>query len=72
MKAYQEQWLERLQSATRAEQVLAVCQKIVNDDTGHTDALTQALAKAFLQHSNPVIGKQVKKFYDRYGWIRSS
>ena len=51
MKLYQENWLESLQEFTTPwnkhnmdNNVLGICCKIIGDDTGHTDPLTQELA----------------------------
>lgn len=49
MKAYQERWLERLYRAKRSREVIAVCKRICEDDTGHTGALTMQLAEAYLR-----------------------
>ena len=49
MKVYQERWFNRLLAATRRRQVIAVCKQVSADDTGHTDALTQALAREYLK-----------------------
>ena len=51
MKSYQENWLESLEEfttpwnkANMENNVLGICCKIIGDDTGHTDILTQRLA----------------------------
>ena len=49
MKVYQDRWLQKLLSASSKEEVTAVCKKIVSDDTGNTNALTQTLAKEYLK-----------------------
>jgi len=48
MKVYQERWLQRLYNAKRRRQVVAVCKQINADDTGGTDALTQVIAREYL------------------------
>jgi len=49
MKQYQKKWLTRLKEAWTAPNknfiIWEVTNEIMNDDTGHTDALTQELAK---------------------------
>lgn len=52
MKVYQENWLESLNEFTTPwnksnmeNNVLGVCCNIIGDDTGHTDQLTQELAR---------------------------
>ena len=49
MKEYQKQWLKTLQEAwgspNKKSMVWNTTQSILGDDTGHTDELTQELAK---------------------------
>lgn len=45
MKTYQEQWLEEIRQRDDKQDLLIVLDKIIADDTGGTDALTQELAK---------------------------
>lgn len=45
MKKYQQLWLESLTHAQNKSEIAAICEEILDDDTGGTDALTQKLAE---------------------------
>lgn len=48
MKEYQYRWLQKLRIAKRRRDIVSVCKKINSDDSGYTDALTQAVSLAYL------------------------
>ena len=45
MNVYQQRWLDVINATDDCEVLLEICTEIINDDSGQTDQLTQALAK---------------------------
>lgn len=49
MKVYQKQWLKTLKESDSFKEIKKTLKQIKEDDTGHTDELTQLLAEYALQ-----------------------
>jgi len=45
MKRYQRSWINKIKNKKFNSDLLYVCDEIIDDDTGHTDELSQCLAK---------------------------
>lgn len=56
LKVYQEQWVVEIANRVNDTTLTEVCQKIVGDDTGGTDELSQLLAKEILNLTEIIRG----------------